>query len=275
MSPGEISMEWYHRSVIAGMVAYGAVSLAYAAEPLPPGALAISSEASTAIQQMGKTLANDVSFKARTIRVYQDASGDFLHIGHAVSVVARKPDHLAVDVTGDDGASKLLYDGKEVSAVDETDNKYAQVAMSGNLDKIMEEVSDRLHIDFPLADFLTSDPAKSFLTGVTSGKEVDTVKIDGTPCRHLFFTQSGGTELELWVENNDRALPRRLIVTYRALPGQPNFIAELSDWNIGTKAPDSTFQVQPPPGATKVDLARIEGKGTAADGTPALGGKGQ
>ena len=113
------------------------------------------------------------------------------------------------------------------------------------------------------------------MTGITSGKEVDTVKIDGTPCRHLFFTQSGGTEVELWVENNDRALPRRLIVTYRALPGQPNFIAELSDWNIGAKAADATFQFQPPPGATKVDLARTEGKGGTAGGTTAPGGKGQ
>src|SRR5690348_250220 len=266
-------MGWYHRGVIAGMVAYGAVSLAFAAESLPPGAPAISNEASAAIQQMGKTLTNDVSFKARTIRVYQDDSGDFLHIGHTVNVIARKPDRLAVNVTGDDGASKLLYDGKEVSAVDESDNKYAQVAMSGDMDKVMEEVSDRLHIDFPLADFLASDPAKSFLTGVTSGKEVDTVKIDGTPCRHLFFTQSGGTELELWVENNDRALPRRLVVTYRALPGQPNFIAELSDWNIGVKAPDTAFQFQPPPDATKVDPANLEGSNGVAGGAAPLGGK--
>jgi hypothetical protein len=268
-------MEWQYRSVIAGMVAYAAVGLAWAAEPLPPGAPAISNEASTAIQRMGKTLAGDFSFKARTIRVYQDDSGDFLHIGHTINVIARKPDHLAVNVIGDDGASKLLYDGKEVSAVDETDNKYVQVAMSGDLDKVMDEVSDRIHVDFPLADLLASDPARSFLTGVTSGKEVDTVKIDGTPCRHLFFTQSGGTEVELWVENNDRALPRRLIVTYRALPGQPNFFAELSDWNIGVKAADSTFQFQPPPGATKIDPARAEGTGGAAGGMTAPGGKGQ
>jgi len=139
----------------------------------------------------------------------------------------------------------------------------------------MEEVSDRLHIDFPLADFLASDPVKSFLTGVTTGKEVGTVKIDGTPCRHLFFMQTGGTEVELWVENNDRALPRRLVVTYRALPGQPNFIAELSDWNIGVKAADSTFQFQPPPGATKVDPARIEGSSGAAGGTITPGRRGQ
>src|SRR5689334_19614739 len=160
--PGRSPMEWHHRSVIVGMIAYGTVTLVCAAEPPSPGAPAISNEASTAIQKMGKTLANDVSFKARTIRVYQDDSGDFLHIGHTVNVITRRPDHLAVNVTGDDGASKLIYDGKEVSTVDEMDNRYMQIAVSGDMDKAIDEVSDRLHVDFPLADFLASDPAKSF-----------------------------------------------------------------------------------------------------------------
>src|SRR5262249_26325206 len=84
-------------------------------------------------------------------------------------------------------------------------------------------------------------------------KEVDTDKIDGVPCRHLFFTQSGAIELELWVENNDRAIPHRLVITYRALPGTPNFIAEFSDWNFQNRPSDADFVFQPPAGATKVD----------------------
>ena len=85
---------------------------------------------------------------------------------------------------------------------------------------------------FPLADFLTEAPNKAFLTGVTSGRVVDTVTIDGSPYLHLFFSQPPGIELELWLAKNDQSLPRRLIVTYRNLPGQPNFIAEFSDWNF-------------------------------------------
>ncbi len=218
---------------LVGLLACGAIGLAYAAEPPQPSGMAISKEANTAIQQMGKTLAQeDISFKARTLRVYQDSDGDYLHVAHTVNVIARRPDRVSVTVTGDDGTTKLMYDGKEVSALDTDDNKYAQVGMTGDLAAMFDQLSDRVHMDFPLADLLASDPAKSFFTGVTSGKEVDTVKIDGTPCRHLFFTQSGGTELELWVENNDRALPRRLVITYRALPGTPSFLAEFSDWNL-------------------------------------------
>ena len=65
--------------------------------------------------------------------------------------------------------------------------------------------------------------------------------IDGMPCRHLLFTQSPGIEIELWVEGNDRALPRRLIITYRSQPGQPSFVAELFDWNFTIHPADSAF----------------------------------
>jgi len=70
----------------------------------------------------------------------------------------------------------------------------------------------------------------------------------------LLFSQPPGLELELWVENNDRALPRRLIVTYRSESGAPSFIAELSDWNMDIHPTDADFVFQPPQGATQVEL---------------------
>ena len=89
---------------------------------------------------------------------------------------------------------------------------------------------------------------------MTSGREVNTVTIDGKPYRHLFFSQAGGIELELWLAKAEQAVPRRLIVTYRLLPGQPNFIAEFSDWNFSAHPSDAEFVFQPPAGAKRVEL---------------------
>jgi hypothetical protein len=77
------------------------------------------------------------------------------------------------------------------------------------------------------------------------------VTVDGAPYLHLFFAQPPGIELELWLSKNDRSLPSRLIVTYRMLPGQPNFIAEFSDWNFDIHPSDATFVFQPPPGRSR------------------------
>src|SRR3954470_16781912 len=255
-------------ALLAALICIGS-SLMPAAWAAEPAKTAISEDANAAVQQMGKTLAAaDMSFKARTIRVYEDDKGQPLHIFHTMSVVLHRPDRLALKVTGDPGSDELFYDGKTVTLAGFEKTKYAQMPAPNTIAAMLEEVVGRLGVDMPLADLLTPAPHEAFLSGVTNGSEVGTVTIAGAPYRHLFFTQPPGIELELWVAKNEQALPARLIVTHRLLPGQPNLIVEFSDWSFGTRHPDSEFAFQPPPGATKVDLK-------AASAGPGAGGNKQ
>lgn len=220
----------------------------------------ISAEASAAVQRMGQTLgAQQFAFQAQTIRVYAGPGGAPLHIFHTLDVTVRRPNRLLVMRSGDDGASKLVYDGKMLDVYMADANKYASIPVPGTIEGMMKEAMGRLGIDFPLADFLTDAPSKSFLSGVTEGQIANTVTIDGVPCLHLFFSQPPGIELELWLEKNDRSLPRRLIVTYRSLPGEPNFIATFSNWNFSVRPADTDFVFQPPAGAERVTLRAAAG----------------
>jgi hypothetical protein len=227
----------------------------------------ISEEAGAALTRMGQTLrAEQFSFQARTIRVYGDENGQPLHIFHTMKVVVHRPNRLLVEVNGDDGSNKLIFDGKTAIVYSAAQNKYASIPVpDGTIEAMMKEAMGRLGVDFPLADFLTEAPNKAFLTGVSSGRVVGTVTIDGLPYLHLFFSQPPGIELELWLEKNDQALPRRLIVTYRDLPDQPEFIAEFSDWNFNTHPSDADFTFQPPPNAFQVQL-KPEAVATPAKG---------
>jgi hypothetical protein len=165
-----------------------------------------------------------------------------------------RPDHLLVDGTGDDGTRKLIYDGKTAVLVLDNGKKYASLPVPDTIDGMMQVVMGHFGVDFPLADFLTEAPDKAFLTGVTAGREVGSATIDGVPCRHLVFSQPPGIELELWLEANDQSLPRRLIVTYRSLPDEPNFVAEFSDWTFTAHPPDAEFRFEPPEGAEQLQL---------------------
>jgi hypothetical protein len=244
--------------ILAGLGAAGmsgaiplTASAVFAANPPKPG---ISEEVSAAVAQMGKTLlADQFSVQVRTLRVYVEPNGQPLHIAHTIKIVVRRPDRLMVDVDGDDGSTKLFYDGKTVTLLGVEAKKYSTVPVPDTIQGMLETVMGKLSVDFPLADFLTNAPDKSFLSGVTSGREVNTVTIDGVPCRHLLFTQPPGIELELWLEK-EKALPRRLIVTYRSEPGQPSFVAELFDWNFSVRPSDAEFTFQPPEGAVQVEL---------------------
>ena len=225
-----------------------------AAEPKAP---AVSADASAAVAQMGKTLAGpQFSFKASTLRVYADSpKGLPLHIAHTMNVTVRRPDRMAVELTGDDGQAKLLYDGKTAVIFSPDTNRYASIPAPNTIQAMVEQVMGKLGVDFPLATFINEAPDKDFMAGVTSGDVVNTVTIDGTPCLHMVFNQPG-LELELWVEKTDRSVPRRLIVTYTALPDRPNFIAEFSDWKFDVQPADSVFAFQPPAGATQVEFQR-------------------
>jgi hypothetical protein len=252
-----------HIAVLGGWLAGGIIGFAPvnlpAAAPAKPPQPAISEEASAALQRMGQTLrAEQLSFQARTIRVYAEPNGEPLHIFHTLKVTMRRPNRLMAEVSGDDGSNKLVFDGKTAIIYSSAQNKYVSVVVpEGTIEGMLKEAVGRLGVDFPLADFLSDEPGKAFLSGVTSGRVVNTVTIDGAPYDHLFFFQPPGIELEVWLSKNEQSLPRRLIVTYRSLPGQPNFIAQFSDWNFNVQTPDADFAFQPPAGATQVELKPV------------------
>ena len=242
-------------ALLAGLAVAGVTSFAPTGRAASPPKEAINQVASEAVAAMGKSLrADQFSFRAQTLRTYPGPGGEPLHIGHTLNVTVHRPDKVMIDVTGDDGETKLYYDGKTVVLYGVDTNKYVTIPAPATIQAMMAKVMGEMGVDFPLADFVTDAPDKSFLYGVKTGQDVGVVKIDGVPCVHLLFVQPPGIELELWVEKNDKALPRRLFVTYRDMPGQPSFIAQFSDWNFDIHPTDANFTFQPPAGAVQIDL---------------------
>lgn len=242
---------------IAGLLAASAVCAgvivpAFGASPAKP---VISQEASAAMMQMGQTLlAKQFSFQARTLRVYVDTDGRFLHVGDALKVLVRRPDRLRADVDGDDGVHQLFYDGKTLVLYSPATKEYLSIPVPDTIEGALKEATKRLGVDFPLADFLSPAPNRSILAGVTDAKVVNDVTIDGILSRHLTLFQPPGLELEIWLTKNEQSLPERLFITYRSIPGQPTFIATFSDWNFSVAPTDADFVFQPPQGAKQVEL---------------------
>jgi hypothetical protein len=264
-------------TILGGLLAATMTGLLPVTVPAAPAAKeakpSISEEASAALLRMGQALrAEQFSFQARTIRVYTDEGGEPLHIFHTMKVTIHRPNKLLAEVTGDDGSNKLVFDGKTLTIYSAQDKKYGTLSVpeGTSIDGMLKEAIGRHGLDFPLADFLSEAPNKAFLSGVTSGRVVNTVTIDGAPYDHLFLSQPPGIELELWLPKTGEALPRRLIVTYRFLPGQPYFIAEFSDWDFKIHPTDAEFVFQPPADAVQVAMKPLPPPATAGK---AKGGK--
>jgi len=253
--------------VAAGLIAIAGSAPAFCASSTAKST--ISPEASAALTQMAKSLLSpQYSFQARTFRVYADVDGRFLHIGHTMKVLVRRPDRMRVDIDGDDGATQVFYDGKTLVLYGPAKKEYVSLPVPDTIEKMVKEAEKRVGFDFPLEDFLSSAPDQSLLSGVTEGKIVNEVTIDGAPANHLTLFQPPGLELEVWLAKDAKALPERLFITYRSIPGQPNFIASFSDWSFSVTPTDADFTFQPPEGAKQVEL-----KPAASAPAPAKGAK--
>jgi hypothetical protein len=246
-----LSLRGLKTVIAAGLVAVATPAFT-ATSPAKPS---VSAEASAALAQMAKSLlSQQFSFQARTLRVYADVDGRFLHIGHTMKVLIRRPDRLRVDIDGDDGATQVFYDGKTLVLYGPAKKEYVSLPVPDTIGAMIKEAQRRLGFDFPLEDFLSSTPDKSLLSGVTEAKIVNQVTIDGAPADHLTLFQPPGLELELWLAKNAQSLPKRLFITYRSISGQPNFIATFSDWDFAVTPTDADFTFQPPEGAKQVEL---------------------
>lgn len=242
--------------VFVGGLANLSFAVAPAARSESTQETAIGPDARDALVRMGKTLsAKQFSFQSRSIRSYAGPNGELLHIAHKTKIIYSRPDQLSVSVNGDDGSTKMLYDGKILVLYAVEAKRYVKLPVTRGIDKALDVLEERTGTDFPLADLLSDNPTEAVASGITSGGKVGTSTIDGVRCNHFFFEQAADDlTLELWLEDNQRALPRRLVVTYRSLPGRPIFIAELSDWNFSIRPPNSDFVFQPPAGVTQVEL---------------------
>jgi len=217
----------------------------------------IAPDVQSLIAQMGKTLSSKAfSFQSSTIREYTDSNGYPLHIFHHAAVLVRRPDRLSVDIAGDDGRVEMAYDGNSLTVFSQNTNKYVSQPASGTIQQVLHEATLKSGVDFPLGDFVADAPDKAFLSEVKTGVALGEVTIDDVICVHMFFVQPPAIEIEAWVEKNEHAFPRRLIVTYRDIAGQPRFISQMSAWNLSPIVSDTDFAIQIPPTATKVEEVR-------------------
>jgi hypothetical protein len=73
---------------------------------------------------------------------------------------------------------------------------------------------------------------------------------------HLAF-RNAEVDWQIWIQQGDRPVPRKLVVTSKRMPGSPQFVTVLSDWQTAPAITDTTFSFVPPKGAQKIDFLPV------------------
>jgi hypothetical protein len=108
-----------------------------------------------------------------------------------------------------------------------------------------------LGMRLPLAALFQSRSANDLQSRVQSVEYVEKTGILGAPAHHL-VGRTDTVNFQVWVSDGDQPLPQRIVLTYSGAPGQPEFRAQFTAWNLAPETPESLFTFAPPANATKV-----------------------
>ena len=180
-----------------------------------------------------------------------------LQYAAAMDVAIERPNRLAIKFDGDLGAKRLWYDGKTLTLYDLPHKAYGTIAAPDTIDAMLNEVAAQKNLTIPLAGFDYSNPCKRVRGQVIDSKYVGLNDAAGVDCDHLAFIQPEA-DWQLWVQHSGKPLPRKIVITYKNLPTQPQWVAVLSDWRFDQPLGASMFEPKIPKGTLKVDFLELK-----------------
>jgi hypothetical protein len=227
----------------------------------------VGEQADRFLRQMSDYLkaSKQLSFHAEI--AYDDLlpSGQKLQLGASHDILIRRPDRTYAEFQGARGSKRFWYDGKTMTLYDAAHDVYATEQVPSTIDGMLDQVMKIYGFSPPLSDLIYSDPYTILIQNVQYGFYAGVTQIDGQRCHHLAF-QEKKLDWQIWIEDGIQPVPRKVVITYKTMPGAPQFTATLSRWDFAAPAPDTMFTANLPPSAGRITFqasasAQKQGKG--------------
>jgi len=206
-----------------------------------------------------KLVCNELS-SAKTITYHAEINFDSvlpsyvkLQYAAAMDTAIQRPDHLAISYKSDLGAKEIWYDGKTLTIFDPVHRAYASVPAPDSIDAMLTQVTEEKNLSVPLEGFDFSHPCERVYPQIQRGKYVGINDVSGIDCDHVAFIQQE-LDWQLWIDHGSNPVPRKIVITYKKLPAQPQWEAVLSNWRFNQTLPASLFQPKIPQGTIKTSF---------------------
>jgi hypothetical protein len=183
-------------------------------------------------------------------------NGQKLQFSHQRKASVSRPNKIFAEFKGDLANRQFYFNGDLAMLYDKDKSVYGSQPFKGTVDGLIDMLHHKLGFTVPLSDLVMSDAYKILTQELTSGAYVGKHNVGGIPCHHLAFTQKL-VDWQIWIDDGDEPLPRKMIITQKQLRGEPQFTAVLSRWDTAAKLTDSMFEFTPPNGVRQIDFLRV------------------
>jgi hypothetical protein len=171
-------------------------------------------------------------------------------------VLLSRPDKLRATRSGGYSDVELIFDGKTATAFGKNINAFAQLDMPGSIDQLLDRLENQSSLELPGADLLLSNAYDVLMSDVLDAKHIGQGVIDGVECEHLAF-RNAETDWQLWIEIGPRPIPRKYVITSKAVTGGPQYTLRIKDWKTDAQVGADAFVFKPPADAKKVDVKAL------------------
>jgi hypothetical protein len=222
--------------------------------PAASGAVERDPDAIKALEDMSRYLRTLNAFQVRSQFSRDEVltDGQNVEFGGVVDMIVARPNRLRADVTTDKQSRMYFDDGKTFSLWARRMNYYATIPAPPTLRELADKLADKYDVELPVADLFYWGERRS-TDDIKGAIDLGASQIDGVSTGHYAFRQDGA-DWQVWIQQGDYPLPRKLVITTTTDPSRPKYRAVMN-WNLAPSFNDAAFEFVPPKDAKRIMLA--------------------
>ncbi len=174
-----------------------------------------------------------------------------LQFNSSGTLLLKRPNELRASRSGGYADVEMFYNGKTLTAYGKNLNGFVEVDAPGSIDDLIDKLRERGWA-LPGADLLVGDVYKTLSAEAIESKHIGQAVINGIECEHLAF-RAKDVDWQLWVERGDKPIPRKLVITSKAVGGAPQYTLAITGWKTDGAVEPSQFKFMPPDGAMELE----------------------
>jgi hypothetical protein len=177
-----------------------------------------------------------------------------VEFGASRKILVSRPDRMRVESRRRDGMRALIvFDSKKMWLFEPDENVYATAEQPGDLEESIEFVVTGLRIKAPLADLIEKGLYDKITPTLTRALYLGETVVTGVACEHLLMSNDYA-DFQMWITSGDQPVLKRIVITYREEPGQPQFRGQFLNWDMSPGDTTGQFEFTPPEDAERIRI---------------------
>jgi hypothetical protein len=167
-----------------------------------------------------------------------------------------RPNQIRASRSGGYSDMALIFDGTTATIIGRHNNLYTRIKAPGSVDQLIDRLRDEYIVTMPGADLLLTGVYDELIGDATEIRHIGHGVIDGKDCDHIAF-RGPEVDWQLWVEIGPNPIPRKYVITSKAVTGAPQYTLRIKTWTTGAPVSADAFVFKAPAGAKMVEIKQL------------------